>query len=185
MELFPTPILSEKLNLNVKEMIKYCLALKKKLKSHNVSNKGGWQSPRLNGEHPILNELFIAILMFGEKYKKIIAYKNSLKIDTVWININGYKDYNIEHSHNYSVVSGSFYLTPNNSEIAFLHPASSFLAYDWPPNSLSEYNKYNSAVWKMKPVENQIIMFPGWLRHRVEPNLNKKGKRISISFNLV
>ena len=85
MELFPTPIHSEKLNLNVKEIIKYCLTLKKKLKSHNVSNKGGWQSPRLNGEHSILNELFIAILMVGEKYKKIIAYKNPLKIDTVWI----------------------------------------------------------------------------------------------------
>jgi|TARA_R110002020_G_scaffold84005_4_gene208441 uncharacterized protein (TIGR02466 family) len=185
MELFPVPIHSEKFNLNVKEMAKYCLAMKKTTKSSNVSNKGGWQSPRLTGEHAPLNDLFKEILRVGEHYRKRIAYKDPLKIDTVWININGYKDYNIEHSHNYSVVSGSFYLTPNNSEIAFLHPASSFLAYDWPSSSLSEHNKYNSAVWKMTPLENQVILFPGWFKHRVEPNLNKKEKRISISFNLI
>ena len=65
MELFPVPIHSEKFNLNVKEMAKYCLAMKKTTKSSNVSNKGGWQSPRLTGEHASLNDLFKEILRVG------------------------------------------------------------------------------------------------------------------------
>ena len=157
MEIFPIPIHSEELNLNVKAMAKYCLAMKKKVKSHNVSNKGGWQSPRLTGKHPPLNNLFKEILRAGGDYQKIIAYKDPLKILSLWININGYKDYNTSHIHHDSVISGSFYLT--------------------------EYNKYNGAAWAIKPIANQLLMFPGWLKHRVESNLGKED-RISISFNL-
>ena len=35
-----------------------------------------------------------------------------------------------------------------------------------------------------KPVaENTLYLFPGWLNHFVNPNLNKTEERISISFN--
>ena len=57
------------------------------------------------------------------------------------------------------------------------------MEYDWAPCYLTEYNKYNSAAWTIKPIANQLLMFPGWLKHRVEPNLGKEN-RISISFNL-
>ena len=67
MELFPIPIHSEKLNLNVKAMTRYCLALKKKIPSANRSHIGGWQSPHLTGEHSPLNDLFKAILRVGEQ----------------------------------------------------------------------------------------------------------------------
>tara|TARA_R100001086_G_scaffold240503_1_gene166628 strand:+ start:374 stop:928 length:555 start_codon:yes stop_codon:yes gene_type:complete len=183
MELFPIPIHSEELNLNVKAMAKYCLAMKKTTKSVNVSNKGGWQSPHLTGEHPPFNDLFKAISMAAEQYRKRIAYKDPLKIDTVWININGYKDYNIEHTHLHTIASGSFYLKPNNSNILFIHPASDIMESQWQSHMVDEYNRYNSAVWNIKPTQNQLLMFPGWVRHRVEPNLGK-GDRISISFNL-
>ena len=49
-------------------------------------------------------------------------------------------------------------------------------------NLLKRYNKYNSAEYFVKPTENFCILFPSYLPHYVEPNLNKQN-RISISFN--
>jgi len=46
-----------------------------------------------------------------------------------------------------------------------------------------EYNSYNSSNWYFKTVENMLLLFPSWLKHMVKPNMNKKQKRISISFN--
>jgi|TARA_R110002020_G_scaffold327228_1_gene543103 uncharacterized protein (TIGR02466 family) len=183
MDIFPIPLHTEELNLNVKAMAKYCLAMKKKVKSHTNSNRGGWQSPRLTGKHPPLNDLFKEILRVAGDYQKKIAYRDPLKLLSVWININGYKDYNMAHIHHDSVISGTFYLKPTNTAIVFEHPCSSIMEYDWAPFRLSEYNRYNSAGWTIQPTANQILMFPGWLRHRVEQNLSKD-YRISMSFNL-
>ena len=49
----------------------------------------------------------------------------------------------------------------------------------------SDYNNYNSGTWWLPSEENNLYLFPSWLKHRVEPNLNKNENRISISFNLV
>ena len=45
-------------------------------------------------------------------------------------------------------------------------------------------NEENSLEWWMPSIENYLYLFPSWLSHWVEPNLNKKEERISISFNL-
>ena len=55
--------------------------------------------------------------------------------------------------------------------------------YEWGHGAIEDYNECNSAVWNINPSENDLLLFPGWLSHRVEPNLTKKN-RISISFNL-
>jgi uncharacterized protein (TIGR02466 family) len=47
----------------------------------------------------------------------------------------------------------------------------------------SEFNKYNSTIWSFNNVEGELLLFPSWLKHRVEANLSKKD-RISISFNI-
>ena len=57
------------------------------------------------------------------------------------------------------------------------------MEYDWCPDVIEKYNEHNSPNWMISPVENQLLLFPSWLSHRVEPNLTE-GERISISFNL-
>ena len=52
-------------------------------------------------------------------------------------------------------------------------------------DNVSKYNSTNSSEWFFKPEENYLILFPGYLKHSVAPNLNKKEKRISISFNAI
>ena len=180
LEIFPIPILEKKLKLDTKKISEHCLSIKKNTDSVKLSNKGGWQSP------PFIEDLFglkNEILKCGEEYRKTIAYKNKLNLDNMWININGNKDYNIEHSHPHCVISGVYYLTSNNSNLIFLHPSSHVMEYDWNQDVLQSYNKYNSSVCIVTPFENTLLLFPSWLQHRVEPNTNEE-KRISIAFNL-
>ena len=46
-----------------------------------------------------------------------------------------------------------------------------------------EWNILNINTRWQEVRENILYVFPGWLRHRVEPNLSNE-KRISISFNI-
>ena len=183
LELFSVPIHSKKLNLDTKKIIEYCLLIKNTTKSVDMTNKGGWQSPALVGENVVLNNLFSKILESAEKYRKVIAYKHPLKLINLWINVNNHKDYNVEHSHHHCAVSGVYYLTSNNSNIVFAHPAAQIMGYDWNSYVIDKYNKHNSATWSITPSQNELLLFPSWLNHRVEPNLSKED-RISISFNL-
>lgn len=183
LELFTVPIYSEKLNLDTKKITDYCLLMKDTTKSVNISNKGGWQSPPLSGEHVVLNDMFREILKHVETYRKTIPFKQSLNFINLWININGYKDYNVEHIHCNSVVSGVYYLSPNNTDIVFVHPAAQLMQFDWNSDVIDDYNKNNCQNWAITPSQDQLLLFPSWLGHRVEPNLSGKN-RISISFNL-
>ena len=180
LEIFSVPVHIKKLKLDTKKIIKHCLSVKKNTDSVRFSNRGGWQSP------PFVEDLFglkDEILEFSKEYKKTISYKNKLELANMWININGSKDYNIEHTHPHSVISGAYYLTSNNSDLVFINPSSDFMEYDWSHNVLEKYNKYNSPICVIKPPQNTLLLFPSWLKHRVESN-NSKEKRISISFNL-
>ena len=185
-DLFSVPLYSEKLNLNTNIISKYCLSIKKTLNTSTVSNVGGWQSPLLTGEHKPLNILFISILNAAKRYQDTFQYKHPLILNSLWININQEKDYNIEHNHPNSVISGVYYVkaNKNSGDLVLSHPASISMEYDWSGKNLKKYNKYNSPMWKIPPVENRLILFPSWLLHSVRPNLNKNKNRISISFNL-
>tara|TARA_R100001082_G_scaffold28639_1_gene14382 strand:+ start:359 stop:922 length:564 start_codon:yes stop_codon:yes gene_type:complete len=184
LNIFSAPIYSKILNLETKKLREYCIYLKENIDSVNISNRGGWQSPSLEEEdHPVLNNLISEIYKSGEKYRETISYKYPLKIENMWINVNGNKDYNVQHIHHYCVVSGVYYLTSNNSNIVFINPAAPHMEYDWCSDVIEKYNEHNSPSWMVPPVENQLLLFPSWLSHRVEPNLTE-GERISISFNL-
>tara|TARA_R100000742_G_C4264026_1_gene81904 strand:+ start:520 stop:1080 length:561 start_codon:yes stop_codon:yes gene_type:complete len=181
-DFFPTPVYSEYLNLDVKDIAQYCLEMKSNTKSVQISNVGGWQSPGLTGEHLLLNNLFKSILDAAEIYRDAIDYKHPLSIKNIWININGYKDYNIEHIHT-TVASGVFYVKAQSGDLVLKHPARDLIDQNWMSSDLQTYTSYNSAVWRIPPEPNMLIIFPGWLSHRVESNLDKED-RISISFNL-
>ena len=43
----------------------------------------------------------------------------------------------------------------------------------------------NSYSFSFKPAVNRLVLFPSWLEHSVEPNLNPDKKRISFSFNFI
>ena len=46
-----------------------------------------------------------------------------------------------------------------------------------------EFNIWNSTTWWFPSVTNELVLFPSWLNHKVEPNERATTDRISISFN--
>jgi uncharacterized protein (TIGR02466 family) len=49
---------------------------------------------------------------------------------------------------------------------------------------IKEHTQQNSSRWNIAVEESDLILFPSWLKHGVDPNLNKEEDRISISFNI-
>ena len=86
--------------------------------------------------------------------------------------------------HPFSLVSAVFYLkVPKNSgRLVFENPIQQH-DYIMKPGTVKTYNSINSGYWYAEPKEGDLIMFPSWLRHWVEPSQSDED-RISIAFNI-
>lgn len=186
-DIFKISIYKKLLPLNNKEIENYCLEIKNKDKGRVKTNVGGWQSNDLLGSHKILNDLFISIVDNANQFSKYLNFKNKLSLDNIWININSYKDFNKVHCHPDSLISGVYYVkTPKNcGNINFVNNNNDLLYNCWSVKKFNDYNSYNSPEWFMPSLEKHLYLFPSWLNHYVEPNMNEKENRISISFNLL
>jgi uncharacterized protein (TIGR02466 family) len=101
------------------------------------------------------------------------------RIEKSWINVHPPGAYTDEHSHgDVSIVATVYlYLPKNSGFIEFRNP----LEYPW-----SGYPKFdlNHALWKSIPcVTGDILLFPGWLHHRVQPN-NSEEDRVVLTMNI-
>ena len=173
------------LNLDVKAISEYCTSYSKKNKGRDISNIGGYHSKPLQGEHLILNDLFLEIEKHTNLYSQSLGFTSKRILDDIWMNINGYKDYNAEHLHPKCKVSGVYYIqTPKDcGDIIFSPPHFDILSSNW-HDEVCE-SPYTFQQWQLPAIANKLYLFPNWLRHSVKPNFNKKEKRISISFNCV
>lgn len=198
--IFSVGIYKTKLNLNVNNIIKNLKNLKNKNKGRNISNpKGtGWQSNDINNIFfsssgtvtPFLKsddfvELQEQIKPHLLEYMNTMSLAGTAKINSMWANINSYKDYNEVHHHGNTQISCVYYLkTPKNcGEIFFENP---FKDIDilW-SNCAKTYTPYTASKMIMNIEENDLFVFPGCLSHGVKPNLNKKEDRISIALNIL
>ena len=187
LNLFPTTIYySRHLEIDNKSLEKHILEISKNNISSENTNIGGEQYYFNNNDTNLsFQNLKKVILREVNNYAEEINLKTPLKLQNIWANINGYKDYNLIHSHGNAVVSGVYYLKiPKNSgNIFFVNPAIQLIETTW-GNCVDKYTLQTSSSFRVAPVEGQLILFPGWLQHGVEPNLNKKEDRVSISFNI-
>tara|TARA_R110000822_G_scaffold295792_1_gene418059 strand:+ start:5162 stop:5767 length:606 start_codon:yes stop_codon:yes gene_type:complete len=183
--IFSINIYKEKLAIKNKPLIDYVLNLQKQTGGRKISNPTGWQSLNFDLSQDIFLNLNEEIHKHFLSYIKNIPLNNKFKISSMWANVNEYKDYNLIHTHGDSVISGVYYLkNPKNSgNLFFANPASEGIEYLW-ENCIEEYTQQNSACWTIAVEEGDLVLFPSWLKHGVEPNLNKKENRISIAFNI-
>jgi len=181
--LFPSVVYERELSLNIKRIHNYCSKLKKSVKSEFHSNQGGWQSPRITLSD--LPELSSEIEKDANIFKRTFLFKKPLKISNMWVSINNYKDYNMEHSHPHSILSGVYYVKvpKDGGLLRFINPSLDIMSRDWSETEKENYNNYNAEHWLFKPKENILFLFPGWLRHSVLPH-SSKTERVSLSFNL-
>ena len=194
--LFATPLYSADLNLNLTNLEHFCKKHQQKNKEgEDKSNNGGYQSnfilPHKGSLDPLIKQIETNANIFAQQF---LNKKVTQKITSIWMNINSYKDSNRVHNHPGSAISGVYYVKAPSSagNIVFQHPSmnelgfyyNSFQSLPGDVNEPEEYNQYNTSLVKAPAIENTLYLFPSWLMHYVESNMNKTEERISISFNI-
>lgn len=174
-EIFPTKIWGFVLNgeaYHTSDYVEYILQLEKTESSCKKSNLGGYQSRDNLYKEPLFKELVVNLTNIANATAKE-RIKTPICIDSMWANVNRHKDMNISHTHG-GVLSGVFYVyVPKNSgNLIFFNPA-----------VRAETSALVEKEYFITPTNCAFILFPSWLEHYVEPNMNEREPRISISFN--
>jgi uncharacterized protein (TIGR02466 family) len=183
-----TPICIKQLILNdqIKKSMKGFIKNEISKPGRVLSNVNGYQTNDI--KHPTTNLFFNFLKSIIKKQsnifiQEVFKIKKIIKLNNIWINVNSYKDYNSRHTHPNSLISGVFYCkVPKNSGAIHFSINNNAAPY-LDEKNIIEHNEYNSMKHSISPNEFQLILFPSWLEHEVFPNMNKKEKRISISFN--
>jgi len=114
-----------------------------------------------------------SIYLNSKFYQKFDISKPTIH---TWINVNSTNGYNISHNHGGNFLSGVIYLQAKDTGFIEFEP----LNYIYKINHPLWY--YNGSA-KYYPNDGDIILFPSFLMHRVEPNLSSRD-RINIAFNI-
>ena len=159
-----------------------CLTHSKDNDNNVRSNAGGYHSTNRLGIFPELENF---IHDHARKYATQLGLQSSLKLTELWININDYKDYNKAHTHPNSCLSGVYYVhTPKNcGNISFLREGYKLQEVYW-SKYIETYRKENWAEFTIPVRSGLLVIFPSFMEHRVESNMNKKEPRMSVAFNL-
>lgn len=176
--LFPTIIWKHEIKQNLDVMLRHILYKKDNEAGVSVSNVGGWQS-----EHQDISRDFIDWQMSLDKAVKQCCTQSGLpplRLFNLWFNVNNTSDYNSIHNHHGAVLSGVYYVNvPENSgSIEFYREDD--IEYYLPP--LESYNAFTKQKHVVDPEPGMLLLFPGWVKHSVQPNKSKE-ERVSISFN--
>jgi uncharacterized protein (TIGR02466 family) len=180
-DLFKISVYKNELLLDNSSLKNLALNTKKNNKGRVISNRGGFQSENLLSEN-VIRPLINSIEHHANIFVKDLGYDN-VQILNIWCNVNEYKDFNIIYGHSQSTLSGVYYVnTPKNcGNIIFHSPHFQLLEM---AGQSTKNNNYTSSTWWLPADVGMLYIFPSWLLHHVEPNMNNKEERISYSFNL-
>ena len=186
--IFESFFIRKNLSLNTDELIESCLLNKQQSLSDGryLSNNGGWQSKNIDLNSPNINLIVSELKSNFPQIKEMFGLKKhvSLFVGNGWINVNSKNDFNVPHVHPNSLVSAVYYVkVPNNSgKLVFDNPISqhNFIISS---DAIQNFNTLNSSIWSIQPNEGELVMFPSWLKHWVEPN-RSGDERISLAFNI-
>lgn len=169
-----------------KSIAEYCYKVKEEKPGVNISNRGGWHSGELINPIPsALEQLFNELTVFVNDVPQRYMGTSNLILGNWWININGKYDYNEQHDHQNSVLSGTYYVQvpEENMGNLVLHRgdnAEFFLT----SKIEREPTMANASMVQCPVKESMFYLFPSWVKHSVERN-NVDAERISIAFNFV
>ena len=181
--IFPTPVYITKRDLD--------FSLNEKKDIEDVIKGGMHRNPANSASNNtyIFNNKLKEIKQFCEQQikiyvEKIINPKEDLDfyITQSWLNITKPGQFHHSHYHSNSIISGVFYVsTEEDDKIIFGDPNK--MLKDIISFKLKEQNPFNSAILGFPVNNNELILFPSWLEHAVEPNERATTDRISLSFN--
>ena len=171
-----------------KALLKYILELNKE-DSHGqkLSNINGWHSPFFNLQNknnegfkflvalqPYLLDVFKS---YGWVYDP-----RKVKCSGMWAIINKKGNFNTEHIHANSNLSAAYYVkAPENCGDFKVVTPHSISRDKYPPRE--KPTELNRLVANHKVQEGDLLIFPSYLPHSVQPNESDED-RIVISFNI-
>mgnify|MGYP000847817808 CR=1 FL=1 len=178
---FPSPIWQTDLDDIDNNAIKeYAQDLKKQDEGIRASNVLGWQSKGLaQGDCEALDHLINRLTYVVNECAKQGGLP-SLTIQNAWININTPGSSNHLHNHPGAILSGCYYVDANKDQGNIHFERCDGGEYFLP--SVEEANTFNSTSCLYASDTGIAYIFPGWLKHSVQPNRTDKD-RISIAFN--
>jgi uncharacterized protein (TIGR02466 family) len=103
---------------------------------------------------------------------------NYSEVTQSWCNKHTRGGYTAEHSHNFSTFIAACYIKcpPDSGNIEFKDPLE-YHKSSWPV--IPELCSYQ----EIPVTTNDVIIFPGWLKHRVQPSRTDE-ERIVMTFNI-
>ena len=147
------------------------------------SNFNGYQSPWIPlKDNPYFGEDERGILI--QMIHSAVGLSKNFKITSA-INCSPAGSYNTAHVHPSTEIAGAFYIAvPELSgKLVFRDPR--------PQCEVSGlYRKFGSAIQSLaprvpvQPKTGELLLFPGWLMHQVEPGQNDHEFRISMAINI-
>lgn len=178
---FPSVIWSGMLNgLDNEGIEKFAYQLKGMDKGVQISNYVGWQSNSIKqGTNKSFDNL-VNVITQNIYECQLQSGLPHLQLYNIWLNINGKGAYNHLHNHAGSILSGVFYVKAQPEQGNIFFERSDNAEYFLPP--IQNANYFTSTATTYKAITNALYIFPGWLKHSVQPNMTDHD-RISISFN--
>jgi uncharacterized protein (TIGR02466 family) len=159
------------------------------------SNRGGWHStgnlfdPAQYKVFPVMQEAVTQALF--RYIADAFGYRGEIQLSlTGWTVINRAGDYNAPHNHAANLLSGALYIEVpagmSGGEIVFQDPRLNLNAHETlAMRQLGVKPPWLGTHLNVQPGAGDILIFPSWLIHYVEPFQcdDPKAVRIVVSFN--
>jgi uncharacterized protein (TIGR02466 family) len=182
-DIFPTRIWQSDLSGMSDQYPSWVAAIEKMRKESpgttQRSNRLGWMSREKDLlDHPAFKQLSTAIRVCCDAAFEQMRIKPKYTLES-WVNIHERGGFNFQHMHDGALLSGSFYIqTPPGSGALVLR--------DPRPRSVGMFLPVGAANaitdLHLDPKPGQLVLFPYWLEHHVEPH-ESDITRVAISFN--
>lgn len=185
---FHTPVWSRKVVAHERinaHILKVLETLEAETDPITRSNVGGWHSHDQIHHREDLAEIrkVIGTACVGCATFMEFDFDNfDLVIKEMWLNKNSKGDFNKAHIHPNAILSGAYYVkTPEGSgNIELYDPVPARLMNVYP---VKKRKPINLQAVEYKAEAGQLLIFPSWLQHSVQPN-RSDDVRVSISFNV-
>lgn len=183
--IFPTVIYKKTLDIDNRNLAAYIVEKSKTTPSVSKTNYGGWQSPPDFIFEESMKDLKTQIAdAFAEAAVSFGLKPDRFSVLNGWCNINYKGCWNFPHTHPGSYFSCAYYVSaPHDcqSNIYFEDPRVQRTQIEI-FEDFDELNEVNNVSAMIKPQESELLIFPSWLKHFVNPN-QSEDVRISVSCN--
>ena len=191
LKFFPEPVFKFQFknfrNFNI-ELAKYIYNLyEEDNKGVDRSNRGGWHSKtfEMNDKDSIQFKFALELQKYILKTFQNLGWKTenqNIRIREMWAIINKKEDFNVVHTHPNSCLSAAYYVkAPTNCGRFQIENLNIAKRHSSP--LLANPNELNINVAGIEVTEGDLLIFPGYLPHKVARN-EADEDRIVISFNV-